>query len=156
MYFARTVRNGAFGQLRHDRALVAIDKQDVIPMNRDTLYSSGVFDLDAGPVTIMLPDVGKRVLSQESIPGAFLAQGAAARAEQEKQQREQAQTRKLQIGSGDRSERIRTYNFPQGRVTDHRIELTIYRLPDIIDGRLDELIGPLTPEYQAEQLAAQG
>ena len=76
-------------------------------------------------------------------------------AEQEKQQREQAQTRKLQIGSGDRSERIRTYNFPQGRVTDHRIELTLYRLPDIIDGRLDELIGPLTQEYQAEQLAAQ-
>ena len=76
-------------------------------------------------------------------------------AEQEKQQREQAQTRKLQIGSGDRSERIRTYNFPQGRVTDHRIELTLYRLPDILDGRLDDLIGPLTQEYEAEELAAQ-
>ncbi|HSD75614.1 MAG TPA: peptide chain release factor 1 [Steroidobacteraceae bacterium] len=73
-------------------------------------------------------------------------------AEQEKQQRERAQTRKLQIGSGDRSERIRTYNFPQGRVTDHRIELTVYRLPEIMNGRLDELIDPLTQEYQAEQL----
>ncbi|HJS21631.1 MAG TPA: peptide chain release factor 1 [Steroidobacteraceae bacterium] len=74
-------------------------------------------------------------------------------AEQEKQQRERAQTRRLQIGSGDRSERIRTYNFPQGRVTDHRIELTVYRLPEIMNGKLDELIEPLTQEYQAEQLA---
>jgi peptide chain release factor 1 len=73
--------------------------------------------------------------------------------EQEKQQRERAQTRKLQIGSGDRSERIRTYNFPQGRVTDHRIELTVYRLPEVMNGKLDELIDPLTQEYQAEQLA---
>jgi peptide chain release factor 1 len=74
-------------------------------------------------------------------------------AEQQKQQRERAETRKLQIGSGDRSERIRTYNFPQGRVTDHRIELTVYRLPEIMNGKLDELIEPLTQEYQAEQLA---
>jgi peptide chain release factor 1 len=77
-------------------------------------------------------------------------------AEQEKQQRERAQTRKLQIGTGDRSERIRTYNFPQGRVTDHRIELTVYRLPEIMNGKLDELIDPLTQEYQAEQLEEQG
>ena len=63
MYFARTVREGAFGQLQHDRAPVAIDKQDVIRMNRDTLYSSGVFDLDAGPVTIVLPDTGKRFMA---------------------------------------------------------------------------------------------
>ena len=63
MYFAKAVRDGAFGQLRHDRAPVAIDKQDVIRMNRDTLYSSGVFDLDAGPVTIVLPDTGKRFMS---------------------------------------------------------------------------------------------
>jgi len=74
-------------------------------------------------------------------------------AEQEKQAAAQAQTRKLQVGSGDRSERIRTYNFPQGRVTDHRIELTLYRLADVIDGRLDELIEPLLAEFQAEQLA---
>ena len=74
-------------------------------------------------------------------------------AEQEKQQREQAETRKLQVGSGDRSERIRTYNFPQGRVTDHRIELTLYRLPEFMNGKLDELIEPLIQEYQAERLA---
>jgi peptide chain release factor 1 len=76
-------------------------------------------------------------------------------AQQEKQQSELAQSRKLQVGSGDRSERIRTYNFPQGRVTDHRINLTLYRLPEIMDGRLDELIGALQQEHQAEQLAAE-
>lgn len=66
----------------------------------------------------------------------------------------QAQNRRLQVGSGDRSERIRTYNFPQGRITDHRINLTLYRLEDIIAGDLDALLGPLANEYQADQLAA--
>ena len=76
-------------------------------------------------------------------------------AEQEKQHSEQAQARKLQVGSGDRSERIRTYNFPQGRVTDHRINLTLYQLQKIMDGDLDELLAALQQEYQAEQLAAE-
>jgi peptide chain release factor 1 len=76
-------------------------------------------------------------------------------AEQEKQQSAQAQSRKLQVGSGDRSERIRTYNFPQGRVTDHRINLTLYKLADIMDGQLDELLDALQHEHQAEELAAQ-
>jgi peptide chain release factor 1 len=76
-------------------------------------------------------------------------------AEQERQQSAQALTRKLQVGSGDRSERIRTYNFPQGRVTDHRINLTLYKLADVMDGRLDELLDALQHEYQAEELAAQ-
>ena len=75
-------------------------------------------------------------------------------AEQEKQHSEQAHARRLQVGSGDRSERIRTYNFPQGRVTDHRINLTLYRLADVMDGNLDELIGALQQEHQAEELAA--
>jgi peptide chain release factor 1 len=76
-------------------------------------------------------------------------------AEQEKQLSAQAQSRKLQVGSGDRSERIRTYNFPQGRVTDHRIDLTLYRLAAIMDGALDELLQALSQEYQAELLAAE-
>jgi peptide chain release factor 1 len=76
-------------------------------------------------------------------------------AEQEKQQSAQARSRKLQVGSGDRSERIRTYNFPQGRVTDHRINLTLYKLADVMGGRLDELLSALQAEYQAEELAAQ-
>jgi len=67
---------------------------------------------------------------------------------------EQAQQRKLLVGSGDRSERIRTYNYPQGRVTDHRINLTLYKLEEILEGGLDQVIQPLTNEYQADQLAA--
>lgn len=71
---------------------------------------------------------------------------------QSKQSAAQAQERKLQVGSGDRSQRIRTYNFPQGRVTDHRINLTLYRLPEIVGGDLDELVDALAREDQADQL----
>jgi peptide chain release factor 1 len=75
----------------------------------------------------------------------------------DKQMREQAaktaSARKTLIGSGDRSERIRTYNFPQGRVTDHRINVTLYKIDRIMDGELEDLIAPLTAELQAEQLA---
>jgi peptide chain release factor 1 len=73
--------------------------------------------------------------------------------EQEKREVAQARERKLQVGSGDRSERIRTYNFPQGRVTDHRINLTLYQLDAIMEGRLEDLIEPLLQEHQAELLA---
>jgi peptide chain release factor 1 len=76
-------------------------------------------------------------------------------AEREKQQSAQAQSRKLQVGSGDRSERIRTYNFPQGRVTDHRINLTLHKLDDVMNGNLDELVRALNQEHQAEELAQQ-
>ena len=69
------------------------------------------------------------------------------------QQQKTASTRKSLIGSGDRSERIRTYNFPQGRVTDHRINLTLYKIDRIMDGELDELINALAAEHQAEQLS---
>ena len=75
-------------------------------------------------------------------------------AQVEKQQAEQAQTRKSLVGSGDRSERIRTYNYPQGRVTDHRINLTLYKLDDMMQGDMDQVIEPLINEYQADQLAA--
>jgi peptide chain release factor 1 len=74
-------------------------------------------------------------------------------AEQEKRDSEVARNRKLQVGTGDRSERIRTYNFPQGRVTDHRINLTLYKLGDIMQGKIDELLDALQHEHQAEQLA---
>lgn len=72
------------------------------------------------------------------------------------QQTEQAEQRKLLVGSGDRSERIRTYNFPQGRVTDHRINLTLYKLDEIMEGHLEQVVEPLINEYQADQLAALG
>jgi peptide chain release factor 1 len=70
---------------------------------------------------------------------------------------ERSADRREKVGSGDRSERIRTYNFPQGRVTDHRINLTLYKLPQVMAGEgLGELVDALTTEHQAAQLAAQG
>ena len=77
-------------------------------------------------------------------------------AERERRDTERAETRRLLVGSGDRSQRIRTYNFPQGRVTDHRINLTLYKLGDIMAGGLGEVIEALVREDQAEQLAALG
>ncbi|MGE6321878.1 peptide chain release factor 1 [Pseudomonas oryzihabitans] len=70
--------------------------------------------------------------------------------------KEMSDTRRLLVGSGDRSERIRTYNFPQGRVTDHRINLTLYSLGEVVNGDVQQVIDPLLQEYQADQLAALG
>jgi peptide chain release factor 1 len=75
---------------------------------------------------------------------------------QNKQQQEQAEERRNLVGSGDRSERIRTYNYPQGRITDHRINLTIYQLEDVVEGNLDPVIEALMQEHQADLLAAMG
>jgi len=75
-------------------------------------------------------------------------------AKQREQQQKIASQRKSLIGSGDRSERIRTYNFPQGRITDHRINLTLYKIDAMMDGDIDELVGALTAEHQTELLAA--
>jgi peptide chain release factor 1 len=83
-----------------------------------------------------------------------LLQSRIYEGERQKQAAEQAETRKNLVGSGDRSERIRTYNFPQGRVTDHRINLTLYKLDEIMAGSADQVIEPLINEYQADQLAA--
>lgn len=76
--------------------------------------------------------------------------------EKEAQQKEISSTRKLLVGSGDRSERIRTYNYPQGRLTDHRINLTLYKLQEILEGDLDEVITPLREEHQADLLSQIG
>jgi peptide chain release factor 1 len=75
---------------------------------------------------------------------------------QEEQRSEIAATRKLMVGSGDRSERIRTYNFPQGRLTDHRINFTLYKLERVMEGELDEVLDALVTHYQAEALQAAG
>ena len=77
-------------------------------------------------------------------------------AEQEKQHAEQSENRRLQVGSGDRSERIRTYNYPQGRLTDHRINLTLYKLEEIMEGGLEHVIQPLIHEHQADLLTQLG
>jgi peptide chain release factor 1 len=80
-------------------------------------------------------------------------QSRLLRAEKEKQEKEQADNRRSLVGTGDRSERIRTYNYPQGRLTDHRINLTIYQLGDVMEGNLNLVIEPLLREYQADALA---
>jgi peptide chain release factor 1 len=82
-----------------------------------------------------------------------LLQAKILASEQNKQRLAQAETRRNLVGSGDRSERIRTYNFPQGRITDHRINLTLYKLPEILEGDLSSLIDPLIHEHQADLLS---
>ncbi len=85
-----------------------------------------------------------------------LLQSRLLNAEQEKLDAEQSQQRKLQVGSGDRSEKIRTYNYPQGRISDHRINLTLYKLDDIMQGALEQVISPLIHEHQADLLTQLG
>mgnify|MGYP006187285425 CR=1 FL=1 len=86
--------------------------------------------------------------------GVALLRARLLEAEQQKQSSQQAQERKLQVGSGDRSERIRTYNFPQNRVTDHRINVSLHKLEQVLEGNaLDELIDALIAEDQAARLA---
>jgi peptide chain release factor 1 len=72
---------------------------------------------------------------------------------EEEQQAKVSEDRRTQVGSGARSERVRTYNFPQNRVTDHRINLTLYKLEDIMEGKLDELFDPLALHFQAEAIS---
>jgi len=83
-----------------------------------------------------------------------LLQAKLLRHAQDKQASETAETRRNLVGTGDRSDRIRTYNFPQGRMTDHRINLTLYKLDEVMEGDLAAVVGPLRQEYQADQLAA--
>ena len=85
-----------------------------------------------------------------------LLQAKILREQQEAQQKDQAQTRKQLVGSGDRSERIRTYNYPQGRITDHRINLTLYQLDDVMEGDLAPVVDPLIRELKAQQLTELG
>jgi peptide chain release factor 1 len=85
-----------------------------------------------------------------------LLQARLRDAEETKRHNETAEKRRSLVGTGDRSERIRTYNFPQGRLTDHRINLTLYKVEDIVNGDLDDVIGPLANEYQADQLSSLG
>ncbi len=108
------------------------------------------------PTGIVVECQDERSQHKNKARAMSLLQSRILTAEQEKQDREQAEKRKLLVGSGDRSERIRTYNFPQGRITDHRINLTLYQLDNVMEGDLDPVIGPLTREFQAEQLTSLG
>jgi peptide chain release factor 1 len=96
---------------------------------------------------------GRPLAASQQGAGHGGAGGAHQRRKRASSNSRSPRTRKSLIGSGDRSERIRTYNFPQGRITDHRINLTLYKIDAIMDGDLDELVGALTAEHQAELLA---
>jgi len=104
-------------------------------------------------VTVSMQDEKSQIKNREKAMKVLRAR--LYDAEREKQEKERAASRKEQVGSGDRSERIRTYNFPQSRVTDHRINLTSYRIDDIMLGELDEFIDALTADDQARKLSAE-
>lgn len=107
------------------------------------------------PTNIVVECQDERSQHKNRARAMSLLQAKLTEAEESKQRQERAETRRSLVGSGDRSERIRTYNFPQLRVTDHRINLTLYKLNEIINGgQLDEIIQPLIREHQADLLAA--
>jgi peptide chain release factor 1 len=105
------------------------------------------------PTGIVVECQDQRSQHKNKARAMSLLQARLANDEAEKQHAEQSESRRLQVGSGDRSERIRTYNFPQGRVTDHRINLTLYKLDEVMGGSLEQVIDPLLAEHQADMLA---
>lgn len=143
---------------------VAVDKEDI---RIDTYRSSGaggqhINKTDSAvrlthlPSGIVVECQDERSQLKNRARAMQLLRAKLLDAAQTEQRTEQAETRRSLVGSGDRSERIRTYNFPQGRVTDHRIGLTLYKLDEIVTGRLDYLVEPLTQEHQADELQKLG
>ena len=139
---------------------IDIDKKDI---REDTFRASGaggqhVNKTDSAirlthlPTGTVVECQDERSQHKNRARALSLLQARLLDAAQSKQQSEQAENRRQLVGSGDRSERIRTYNFPQGRVTDHRINLTLYKLDEVIEGNLDALVQPLVQEHQADQL----
>ncbi len=108
------------------------------------------------PTGMVVSCENERSQSQNKVRALAILRARLYEQEQEKLDAEQAETRRAQVGSGERSEKIRTYNFPQNRVTDHRIGLTVHRLPDILDGDLDPFIDELARAEQAKRLEAMG
>lgn len=152
--------------------LPEVDEIDEIPINSDdlridTYRSSGaggqhVNKTDSAirithlPTGLVVECQDERSQHKNRAKAMALLKTRLLDAEQTKQRQEQAQTRKSLVGSGDRSERIRTYNFPQGRLTEHRINLTLYQLQDVMTGELSPVIDALKREYHAELLAELG
>lgn len=162
------------GRIHTSACTVAImpeaDEVDEIEINKadlrvDTFRASGaggqhVNKTDSAvrlthlPTGIVVECQDERSQHKNRARAMSLLQAKLMTSAQDKQAAEQAEERRNLVGSGDRSDRIRTYNFPQGRVTDHRINLTLYKLDEVMQGQLDEVVGPLRQEYQADQLAA--
>jgi peptide chain release factor 1 len=143
---------------------IDIDKND---LRVDTFRSSGaggqhVNTTDSAirlthlPTGIVVECQDERSQHKNKARAMSLLQAKLLDHAQSQQHAEQSQKRKSLVGSGDRSERIRTYNFPQGRVTDHRINLTLYKLTEVMEGQLEDLLNALSNEHQAELLAALG
>ena len=108
--------------------------------------------LTHNPTGIIVTCQRERSQSQNRLIAMDLLKAKIWDIEYKKQQEQLEKDRRIQVGKGDRSEKIRTYNFPQGRVTDHRINFTSHNLPSILDGNLDEIINPLIQEFQARKL----
>jgi peptide chain release factor 1 len=147
--------------------VAAVDAIDINPadLRTDTYRSSGaggqhVNTTDSAvrithiPTGIVVECQDERSQHKNRAKAMALLQARILAGARSKQAQERSDLRRSLVGSGDRSERIRTYNFPQGRLTDHRINLTLYKLEEIVAGDLDAVIQPLINEYQAEQLAA--
>ena len=147
----------------------AVDEFDINPgdLRIDTFRSSGaggqhVNTTDSAvrithlPSGVVVECQDERSQHKNKARAMSLLQARLLAAAQESAAASRAEDRRLQVGSGDRSERIRTYNFPQNRLTDHRVNLTLYKLDEVMQGALDPVIEPLLQEYQAEQLAALG
>ena len=145
-----------------EQAEVAINKAD---LRIDTFRASGaggqhVNKTDSAirithiPTGVVVECQDERSQHKNKARAMSLLASRLQSAQDEASAKELADERKSLVGSGDRSERIRTYNFPQGRVTDHRINLTLYKLNEVMEGDLDEVVQPLVNEYQADQLAA--
>jgi len=170
----RVPETGSQGRIHTSACTVAVlpeaDEVDAIEINKadlriDTYRSSGaggqhVNKTDSAvrithiPTGVVVECQDERSQHKNRARAMSLLQAKLLRSAQDKQASEQAETRRNLVGTGDRSDRIRTYNFPQGRMTDHRINLTLYKLEDVMEGELDAVIGPLRQEYQADQLAA--
>jgi len=108
------------------------------------------------PTNIVVECQDERSQHKNRARAMSLLQARLLNDEIEKQQAEETESRRLQVGSGDRSERIRTYNYPEGRVSDHRINLTLYKLKEIMTGSLEQVVDPLMAEHQADLLAEMG
>jgi peptide chain release factor 1 len=164
----------AQGRIHTSACTVAIlpelDEVDTTPLNPadlkvDTFRASGaggqhVNKTDSAirithlPTGIVVECQDERSQHKNRARALSLLQARLTDAERSRQAAQQSEDRRLQVGSGDRSQRIRTYNFPQGRLTDHRINLTLYQLGDIVEGNLDPVVGPLQQEDRAQALEA--
>ena len=162
------------GRIHTSACTVAVmpeaDEQDAIEINKadlrvDTFRASGsggqhVNKTDSAirlthlPTGIVVECQDERSQHKNRAKAMSVLQARLNNAQSDAAAQEQSEQRKNLVGSGDRSERIRTYNFPQGRVTDHRINLTLYKLSEVVEGSLSEIIQPLINEFQAEQLAS--